>query len=208
MTRAERIECATALADESAIRELTDRIQGGAVFVYPTDTIYGIGGRADSDAVRERILAAKGRAPGNPLIVVAADRTAFEMLNVRFPAPAERLASSCWPGRLTLVLPTARGGDLAVRASDHPFLLALGRHGAPPLFSTSANISGHPYDPDPDRIYGLFAESADFMIDDGRLPVSAPSSVVRVTAGGDVELLREGAVSRGELERFVGGPIE
>ncbi len=203
-TRAERIDCAAALASESALRRLADRVKANAVFVYPTDTIYGVGGRADSDAVRERILEAKGRSPGNPLIVVAACRTAFDSLGVSFPPAAERLSSACWPGRLTLVLPTAHGGDLAVRLSAHPFLKALGRHETPALFSTSANASGCPYDPDPDRIYALGARSVDVLSDEGRRPASAPSSIVRGAASGDIRLLREGAVGRHELETVLG----
>jgi L-threonylcarbamoyladenylate synthase len=195
MIRTERIDCAGLLAGPERLASVARRIRDGAVFVYPTETIYGIGGRADREDVRERILVAKGRAADNPMILLAADPRVFERHGARFSAEARRLADAFWPGRVTLVVSDAAGGTVAVRQSDHPFVTAIGPLVDAPLFSTSANLSGESYDSDPTRIWRTFDGRVDFMIDCGALPPSAPSTVVRALDGEPPAVLREGAVS-------------
>ena len=171
-------------------------ISQGVVFIYPTETIYGIGGIGTMTAVRDKIVAAKKRPLDNPMILIAAARSYFNPLSIEFPPEADTLAKRFWPGMLTLVLPSAtdpRG--IAVRVSPHPFIIALFRHIDTPLFSTSANVSGEAYVNDPDRIYSAFSGAIDFMIDAGPLPPSLPSTVVRVGNDHSVTVIREGAIS-------------
>ena len=195
---AERIALSALLEPENPapLEQVRSRIAAGEVFVYPTETVYGIGGRFDGIEVYSRILAAKKRRPEQAMILIAADFAAFSPLSPVFPPAAEKLAGAFWPGMLTLVVPTKNSPDgVAVRVSGHPFLQALRPRCSHPLFSTSANISGEPYDPSTDAIYATFKESVDFMIDAGELPPSAPSTVVKVTGDNAVTVLREGSVS-------------
>jgi len=191
---------------EIKLEHIARHIDENAIFVYPTETIYGIGGRGDSDAVRDRILAAKRRPPESPMILAAASRSAFAALNILFPQAAEILAQRFWPGPLTLVLPSP--GDpqgIGVRVSPHPFVKLLSTLIDVPVFSTSANISNQPYNGDPESLYHLFRDHVEFMVDAGPLPPSAPSSVVRIGADNSVSMLREGAVSRREIEDALAG---
>ena len=179
---------------------IAGHIRAGAVFVYPTETIYGIGGIAEP-AVEERIRMAKGRHSENPMIVIAGRRETLGSLAVDFPPAAERLARHFWPGNLTLVLPgrnSARG--LAVRVSDHPFVRFVEESVGRPIYSTSANLSGESYVNDPERIARIFARTADFMIDAGALPESKPSTVVRIGQDGTYAVVREGVVSKEDIE--------
>jgi L-threonylcarbamoyladenylate synthase len=203
---AERILLSQLLTEGNGSADLLDRfawrIREGAIFIYPTETIYGIGGRADNQQIESRILEIKKRPPESPMILLAADRKAFEHLSPVFPRAAETLAQKFWPGSLTLVLPSPHVPQgIGIRVSPHPFMKLLHFLIDKPVFSTSANISGQPYTNDPDRIFQIFRNDVDFMIDDGILPVSAPSTVVRVTEENRVEIIREGAVSRYEIEK-------
>lgn len=172
----------------------------GALVVYPTETIYGIGGIATSENVRQRIIGAKQRTPENPLIIVTGDRSHLGTIPVCFPEIAIKLADHFWPGNLTLVLPLAdANGTLGVRVSPHPYLVSLAKYLAVPLFSTSANYSGTPYQNDPDHIYDIFCNSIDCMVDAGILPPSAPSTVVKVDENQNVVVLREGAISKQQI---------
>jgi L-threonylcarbamoyladenylate synthase len=200
MTKADRISLQSLLDlphQREKISECAAAIRKGAVFVYPTETIYGIGGIYQGPGVFEKILLAKKRALDNPMILLAPDLKFFSTLNLEFPVAASRLATRFWPdGLLTLVLPCPeepRG--IGIRVSRHPLLQTLFRYIDKPLYSTSANVSGEPYVNDPDHIFSLFCEHADFMIDAGMLPPSLPSTVVRVEEAGTVTVLREGAVS-------------
>lgn len=178
------------------LEDLAGHISRGVVIVYPTETIYGIGGRFDNREVYRRIITAKRRPPDQPMILIAASRSSFTTLDVSFPPAAQRLATTWWPGPLTIILPSVnRPEGIAVRVSDHPFLSALARFFTLPLFSTSANVSGTPYCSDPDVIYNEMKDHVDFMVDAGVLPVSEPSSVVRVAEDDTVTILREGSIS-------------
>jgi L-threonylcarbamoyladenylate synthase len=175
---------------------IASRIREGAVFIYPTETIYGIGGRHDVPDVYTKIVSAKVRAPDNPMILIGGSIECFALLDIEFPDAAQRLADAFWPGLLTLVLPSPSvDGGIAVRVSDHPFLTALSGYFPQPLYSTSANISGEPYCPDPDAIFAALGHRVDFMIDAGVLPSSLPSTVVRVTSDNRVTVLREGCIA-------------
>ncbi len=169
----------------------------GAVVIYPTETVYGLGGRASDRASALRIAAIKGRPPGG-LIVLALEP----------PLPgglARRLASAFWPGPLTLVVPAWPGlpdevlgpdGTVAVRPPLHPVARALVQV-VGPITSTSANASGAPPLVNP----GLARLPVDAIIDVGLLPFSPPSTVVRADTG---EILREGAIPREALARVLG----
>lgn len=179
---------------------LAESVRQGAVFVYPTETVYGVGGACDVDGVKEKVRAAKARPSALPFILLASDRRFFGRLPLAFPPAAERLAARFWPGRLTLILPSDKEpGGTAVRVSPHPFIRAFFSRNAAPLYSTSANLSGQAYVNDPDLIFSLFLPHIDFMIDAGALPHSLPSTVVRITADNAVSIVREGAVSTADI---------
>jgi L-threonylcarbamoyladenylate synthase len=183
-----------------AFGKLTKRIEAGEVFVYPTETIYGIGGRADKKAVRNRINKAKIRKPENPIILIAGSKKVFDEWGIIFPKAGKFLAEKFWPGKITLVLPSRKKKEpVGVRVSDHPFIKKLYGALSIPIFSTSANISGKPYTGSPDDIFSAFAPTVDFMVDAGSLPPSPPSTVIKVINDKKIEVVREGAVSVKEI---------
>ena len=183
---------------------LANRVMNGAVFIYPTETIYGIGGRADNKEVEKRIRSIKERQKVSPLIWIADDIRRFKSFHLHFSPNAKRLADKYWPGNLTLILPSKSTPDgVGVRISDHPFITALFSEMSVPIFSTSANRSDQPYVNDPDAIYKLFDGKVDFMVDAGKLPESKPSTVVKINKDDSVEVLREGVVSKEEINMII-----
>jgi L-threonylcarbamoyladenylate synthase len=185
---------------------IAERTFGGDVFVYPTETIYGIGGRADSKAVEERIKAIKGRSKQFPFILIAADLGNFSSYDISFPAKARMLAKKFWPGNLTLILPwKSHKNGVGIRISDHPFVVALCKEISMPVFSTSANISNEPYENDPNEIFGIFDGKVDFLVDAGMLPDSKPSTIVRIRADDSFEIVREGAIGKETILQEIKG---
>jgi L-threonylcarbamoyladenylate synthase len=123
----------------------------GELVAFPTETVYGLGARADrSEAVRA-IYTAKGRPAENPSIVHVASAEAAFALAVDVPAAARSLAARFWPGPLTLVLrvrpgaiapeTTAGGSTVAVRVPAHPVARALLELVGLPIAAPSANRS-------------------------------------------------------------------
>jgi L-threonylcarbamoyladenylate synthase len=197
----DRIPLASVLSsDRSVLARIADRIRNNDVFVYPTETIYGIGGRSDSKTVEQRIVSIKGRTKSSPFIRIAANLSGFSLLKLQFPEKAGMLAEKFWPGNLTLIVPSNNNSNgVGIRISDHPFISALNTELGIPVFSTSANISDRPYVNDPDAIFRIFDGMVDFMIDAGSLPESKPSTIVKLFSDGGFEIVREGAIPKEKI---------
>ena len=136
-------------AEPGAVARAVAALDAGGILIYPTDTLYALGGRARDAAAGRKVRAAKGR-DARPLPIIASDLEQYAGLVAGPSAPARRLAEKFWPGPLTVIVAcrrdvpdeiTAGTGTIAVRVPA----LALARHlcrAAGPLISTSANLSG------------------------------------------------------------------
>lgn len=195
---------------ERRIEEAAAVLRRGGIVVYPTETLYALGARADDAAALLRLARAKLRPEGKPLPLLAGDLA--QVLQVaRLEGAARRAAERFWPGPLTLVLPAAPGLDDAVTAGSGTVgiripgsavarLLALRAGFA--LVSTSANPAGGP---PPARIAELHPDllgQVDHVLDGGPTPGGPPSTVVRIE-GSIVHVLREGVISSAAVEAAV-----
>ncbi len=135
----------------SLIAEAAAVLKRGGVMIYPTETLYGLGGNAMQKRVHQRIFRIKGRPPEKHFILLVKDRHMIRRLGLEFPDLAKRLAKKFWPGPLTLILSTTkatpsalqnRSNSLAVRISSSPFIRKLFGAVDFPIISTSSNRSG------------------------------------------------------------------
>jgi len=138
--------------DAAALERAVAALASGALIIYPTDTLYALGGLALDARVARAVREAKGRQADRPLPVIVADMDQARGLCAAWPVSAGMLAARFWPGPLTLVLPvgprvprdvTAGSEGLALRVPALELARALCR-AAGPLISTSANRSGEP----------------------------------------------------------------
>ena len=127
-------------------------LKDGQVVVFPTETVYGLGGDAMQPPALERIFAAKERPYSDPLIVHIADEASLEMLVTTIPPQARALARVFWPGPLTILLPasprvpalvTSGLSTVAIRMPRHPVALALIHAVGSPIAAPSANRFKH-----------------------------------------------------------------
>jgi len=182
-------------------------LRSGGIVVYPTETLYALGARADDAAALQRLARAKLRPEGKPLPLLAADREQVRQV-ARLDGPAARAADRFWPGPLTLVLPAGPGLDLAVTAGSGTVGIripgsavarALARRAGFALVSTSANPAGGP---SPARVADLdrgLLGQVDHVLDGGPTPGGAASTVVRIE-GSIVHVVREGAIPAAAIE--------
>src|SRR5246127_1636806 len=89
----------------AALRRAAAELAAGDLVAFPTETVYGLGARADDDAAVAKIFAAKGRPSDHPLIVHVSDVAAARALASEWPAAAQKLAEAFWPGPLTVIVP-------------------------------------------------------------------------------------------------------
>src|SRR3989454_3165408 len=125
---------------QAGLQRAAQLLRSGAVIAFPTDTVYGLGASVDDELAQKRIYQIKGRPAGMPLILMVAAESQLEGL-VHVDSRAEAMMRKWWPGPLTLILHSLRGGTLGVRIPKHKVALDLLRH-AGPLMTTSANLHG------------------------------------------------------------------
>jgi len=190
-------------------------LKQGGIVAFPTDTVYGLGACFSIHQAVEQVYAVKERPWSMALPLLLADTS--QITEVAHPVPpiAWRLIRNFLPGALTIVLPksnsipdiiTGGGATVAVRIPAHPVPVALAKGLGMPIVGTSANLSGRPSPLTADEVYSQFGNKLDLVIDGGRCPGGKESTIVDVTGETPV-ILREGAISRGELERVCGKTV-
>lgn len=190
--------------DSDAIGRVGAAVRRGAVIVYPTDTVYGIGGNPFDAHVIGRIVEIKRR-DGKPMpVLVSGVEGALALIEAGGLAMA--LMQRLWPGALTIVAKRAAGapdspafgsGTVGVRMPKHDLALKIIEAAGGAVIGTSANISGRRAARSIDELDSEVAESADIIIDAGAAPGGQPSTVVEVTSNGGEEswaVIRAGAI--------------
>lgn len=201
--------------DADAIDRAAGLIADGELVAFPTETVYGLGARADDDAAVAKIFAAKGRPIGHPLIVHVADRGGAAHFAATLPAIAERLIDAFWPGPLTVIVArrddmaaAAAGGQatIGLRCPAHPVAHALltkaGELGVPGIAAPSANRFGKVSPTTAAHVVDEFG--ADLVVlDGGAARLGIESAIVDCSSGAPV-LLRPGVLTRERIASAAG----
>jgi L-threonylcarbamoyladenylate synthase len=192
-------------------------LRASGLVAFPTETVYGLGADATSDAAVAGIFAAKDRPRFNPLIVhfISAEAAAEEVV---FDERARRVAAALWPGPLTLVLPRRADSRLsllcsagldsqAVRVPAHPIAQRLLTVTGRPLAAPSANASGRISPTEAAHVAASLGDRVSLILDGGACAVGLESTVLDLS-GPQAAILRPGAVVTQDLTPYVGTLIE
>jgi len=201
--------------DPRAVQAAARLLVAGDLVAFPTETVYGLGARADDDAAVARIFVAKGRPADHPLIVHVADAAAAHSFAADVCDAAQRLMDAFWPGPLTLILPrlpgrgsAAAGGQASIglRLPAHPVALALlreaARLGVPGVAAPSANRFGRVSPTTAAHVQQEFGDAL-AVLDGGACEVGIESAIVDCTRE-RLALLRPGQLTRSRLEAVLG----
>ena len=200
-----------------SLQEAARRIKDGGLLLYPTETFFGIGCRADDDAAVHRVFRCKKRSLSMPLPVILDDENQLDLVAVPGSDLTGDIAALArfWPGPLTLLLPakddlpealTGGTGKIAARVSSHPAARALAGRCGFPIVSSSANISGRAAvtrasELDPELLQSL-DPSTDGILDEPPAPGGGEASTIVEPLGERrLRLLREGALPLSTLEQ-------
>ncbi len=209
-------------ATDESIARAAELLRDGGVVAFPTETVYGLGADAMSEAAVARIFKIKGRPQDHPVIVHLASAAALAEWAREISAAAHALAEAFWPGPLTLILKRAAqvpdavtGGQdtVGLRIPEHPvaqaLLAAFGRQGAEPrlrgLAAPSANKFGHVSPTTAAHVRADLGDEVDLVLDGGASRVGIESTIVDVS-GDAPAILRPGAISAQAIERVLGAP--
>jgi len=194
---------------EEAIIEAAKIMLAGGTVVFPTDTVYGLGGDATSEKAIEKIFKIKGRDERKPLSVVVRDLAMAKKVayvDVRL----EKALNLIWPGAITVILPnreklprilTAGRPGIGLRVPDYKLTHLLTENMGRPYVATSANLSGEIATTKIQSIFKYFegrVHRPDLILDAGDLKFSQPSTVLDLT-GRAPKIVRIGPVNKKKL---------
>lgn len=198
--------------DEAQIQEAARLLREGELVIFPTETVYGLGGNGLDEGAVDKIFRAKGRPKDNPLILHVADPEQVLDLVKVIPPKGKDCMDIFWPGPLTLIFErskkvsdsvTAGADTVAIRMPSHPIAHAILKAAAVPVAAPSANTSGRP---SPTRLAHVLEDmdgKVPLIVDSGDANVGIESTVLDVTVDPPM-IYRPGGVTKEDLEAIIG----
>ncbi len=204
--------------DLEAIRLVGRRLREGAIVGLPTETVYGLGAKAER-GVLERLDEVKKRSEGKRYTLHIGS---MEDLLRYVPRPsllARKLMGAMWPGPVTIIFEPDKeslvkiqnalppetyellypDGTLGVRYPDLPVTCAILVEALAPIVAPSANPGSQRPAVSSEQVAGYFDSRIEMIIDTpGACRYQLNSSVVKVGQYG-ISVLREGVYSRTQI---------
>lgn len=193
---------------EERVRGAALALREGALVVFPTETVFGLGANAYDEAACRGIYLAKGRPSDNPLIVHI---DSLEMAGPLMLEPSplfEKLAETFFPGPLSLVVrknprvPDVVSGGLdtvALRLPDNETARKLIRYAGVPVAAPSANLSGRPSPTRNEHVLRDLKGRVDYIILSTKEPIGVESTVLDISSD-DIVIYRPGGISKERIE--------
>ena len=197
----------------SALAEAAEVLSRGGLVAFATETVYGLGALATDPAAVDRIYQAKGRPAFNPLIVHVAGIIQARQCTAAWPAAADRLAGTFWPGPLTLVLPRSilipdvvTGGreTVALRVPLPPVARGLIEQAGQPLAAPSANRSNRLSPTRAEHVLSDLDGRINLVLDSGPTSFGLESTVLDLTTS-PFRILRPGPIGPEAIAQCLGG---
>ncbi len=204
--------------DINRIKEAAEILQAGGLVAFPTETVYGIACRVQSEALA-RLSTVKGRTANKRYTLHIGDIEQCHQYVPKIGLRLGKLIRRAWPGPLTLVFELEpieltkqknvvdpdvfdtlyRNGSIGIRYPDHPTASMLLRLTEAPVVAPSANLTGQEPATNADEVLAQLRDKIDVVLDAGPCRYSHSSTVARVGPKG-VEVLREGVYSKADVK--------
>ena len=190
------------------IEKLANILKEDGVISVPTDTVFGICGKIESELEYHKIIKLKNRSLEKSFPVMCANENQIKNIAI-VNERAEKIIKEFMPGPITLVLKknnklpeyVTNGKDtIAVRMATSKAIEKLILKTESPIFMTSANKSGEPECTTLDEI-----ENACPFLDgmmEGNVVYSQGSTIVDCT-NEEIKILREGPISLEQIKKVI-----
>ncbi|MGB0635380.1 MAG: L-threonylcarbamoyladenylate synthase [Paracoccaceae bacterium] len=184
-------------------------LKDGKLVAFPTETVYGLGARADSNIAIKRIFDVKGRPAFNPLIVHVASIEMAKDIAI-FDDQSNQLLKAFWPGPITFVLPlksnssisklvTANLRTVAIRFPSSTIAQRILLTANTPIAAPSANLSGKISPTSANQVFDSLNGKIDAILDGGVSQVGLESTIISTNP---IRILRPGSITREKLENI------
>jgi len=220
--KTEVVKISSVETDGAKILAAARILDAGGVVAFPTETVYGLGCRAQAAAIA-RLDELKGRPADKRYTLHIADREEVHRYVPFMPPHAAKLARLAWPGPVTIVFqltpadmekqkavvcPDAfdvlySAGTIGIRCVDNKIGQCLLRACAGEVVAPSANRSGEKPAVTAGEVLAAFEGRIPMILTgpEGECRYGAGSTVVKITAGG-VEILRQGVMEKSKIYRM------
>lgn len=176
-------------------------LKNGGVVVLPTDTLYGIIGRALSKKAVKRIYEVKGRDKSKPFIVLITSYKHLEIFGVEVGKEQAKFLEKFWPGKVSVVLPChSKAFEYLCRGTKSIAFRMIGFKNknlfnllkkVGPLVAPSANNEGGKPAETVKEARNYFGNDVDLYINGGERKLN-PSTLIKLENNNFV-ILRQGA---------------
>lgn len=195
--------------------QIKRKLLEGALLIYPTDTVYGLGAVIDNEESLKKIYEAKSRAFSSPLIALVSSVDKIEKIahiDEKNKKMVKELAKNFWPGALTIILKkkdivpsimVSNGDTVGIRIPDLKISLDIIEMAGGILATTSANISGEPSPRSYAELTDEIKSRVDIVIDGGECKIGEVSTIIDLTKS-IPKILRKGAISTEEIKKIIG----
>lgn len=171
----------------------------GKVFIYPTDTIWGIGCDATNTKAVDKIFKIKNRPAGKGLIILVdtVERLRDYVVNPS-PIAADLIKSALNP--LSIIYKESKGlaknlsadGSVCVRVTTNDFCKEVIKRLGHPITSTSANLSGEPSPANYIDISEQMKNAADYVVSLYHDVIVKPkaSTIIKINDDNSFDIIR------------------
>jgi len=193
--------------NEFELEEIVKILNNNGVIIFPTETVYGIGGNAMSNEVIDRVYEAKHRPRAKAVNILVANKNEIEKYAEITSDIERKIIEEFMPGPITIILKkkdgfgdgfTQKDNTIGVRIPDNEIIRAILDNVNFPLIAPSANISDRPSGLNVKQIADDFKESVDAIIDGGDAKIGLSSTIVKVE-NNEIIILREGKITKEEI---------
>ena len=165
--------------EKRKIKQISEKLLEGAVYIFPTDTVYAIAADATSVKAIDKFNAIRNNIENQPLTLLCKDISEASNYIVQFSNEAFKIMKHCTPGpyiflikanknvsKSTLVNPKTR--TLGIRISENIFLRDLLEFHPNPIIMASVVLE-HEFIEEPEMIDSLLGKKVEAVVDGGRL---------------------------------------
>lgn len=179
------------------IETTVDALRQKKIILYPTDTVWGIGGDATDSKVVQKVYHLKQREDHKAMIILVASKEMLESYVDSIPNQAASFLEGDRP--TTVIYPKGVGlahnlmgedSSIGIRIPKHPFCQELIKQFGKPIISTSANISGKPTPLSFESINTEILDGVDYIVPLRGKTSTQPSRVVKIDSKGEIHILR------------------
>lgn len=185
-----------------ALNRTINVLNNGGLFVFPTDTVYGLGCVFNNENSVKKIYELKGRDFDKPLAAYFSSVNMAENYILKQDDVFCNICEKYIPGAITIVtkkndkIPdfvTSYGKTIGIRIPKNKFILELIEKLGVPFVGTSANISNNPSAKNANEAFEIFNNKIELVLEDDESNQGLESTVLSVVDN-QIKILRQGAL--------------